>query len=82
MATERLDDVRIAANFAIDLPGWIRQGVTAEEASDQIRRRLADRSRTFVTLADSLIYANPESPYLVLLRHAGCEPDPSRQSAP
>ena len=36
--------------------------------------RLATREQRFLAVADRLIYGHPGSPYLRLMRHAGCEP--------
>ncbi len=72
-AAELLDDAGIAANFARDLPGWVRQTVTVDAAARDIRERLATRDQRFLANAARLIYAVPDSPYRALLRLAGCE---------
>ena len=44
-----------------------------EEARVQLRRRLDEREANFLDVAERGIYGHPASPYLPLLRAAGCE---------
>ncbi|HET9333421.1 MAG TPA: hypothetical protein VFQ21_07550 [Gemmatimonadota bacterium] len=55
------------------MPAFLRQRVTLEEARDLLRRRLDEREANFLDLAERGIYGYPASPYLPLLRAAGCE---------
>ncbi|HEY6199563.1 MAG TPA: hypothetical protein VI231_13200 [Candidatus Binatia bacterium] len=59
--------------LAVALPAFFRQTVTLERAHDGITRALADRDERFLRLVQSRIYRVPQSPYLRLLRIAGCE---------
>jgi hypothetical protein len=73
-AAELVDSVAIASRFLRDAPGWMKHPVSPDLAEAQIRGRLERRAERFLESAERLIYANPSSPYLALLRHAGCEP--------
>lgn len=47
--------------------------LTVEQATRRLRQELENREGRFLELARTRIYADPESPYAKLLRHAGCE---------
>ena len=66
-------DIATAARLATRLPAFLRQRVTLEDARSQLRRRLDEREANFLDVAERGIYAHPASPYLPLLRAAGCE---------
>ncbi len=55
------------------LPAFLHERIAPAEAEDRIRRLLDDRERRFLELARTRMYACPSSPYLKLLRIAGCE---------
>jgi hypothetical protein len=61
------------ARLTRDLPAFLRRPITPDQAAATIRRRLETRSERFIQLARWSIYANRRSPYLRLLRAAGCE---------
>lgn len=63
----------MAARLARDLPGFLRRGISFDEAQARVRDQLARREERFLDLAERTIYGLPSSPYLALLRHAGCE---------
>ena len=67
-------DLRWAARFARDLPGFLRHPVTLPEARAILARRRAGRAADFLALARDAVYGQAASPYRALLRHAGCEP--------
>src|SRR5262245_44922695 len=67
------EDAAMAARLARDLPRFLNRPSGAEQATDHVRRRLANRERLFLTLVERAIYGHPRSPFLRLLRHAGCE---------
>jgi hypothetical protein len=68
-----LDDLRMGARLIRDLPGFLRRPLKIPEARSILRRRLEQRDADFLELARRMIFANSESPYLNLLRRAGCE---------
>lgn len=55
------------------LPEFLRDTITPTEAQESIRRLLEDREKRFLELVRTRIYARPTSPYLRLLRLAGCQ---------
>ena len=59
--------------LATALPGFFRDRLTVASAEEQIRRMLDRREETFLALARTRIYESPTSPYLPLLKLAGCE---------
>jgi hypothetical protein len=59
--------------FAIALPGFFRERITVQSAQEHIRRMLDRGEETFLALARARIYESPTSPYLPLLKLAGCE---------
>jgi hypothetical protein len=61
--------VRLVGKLATSLKKTIRP----DQARDIIRQRLEQREDDFTELVKKCIYNQPESPYLKLLDHAGCE---------
>ena len=61
------------ARFAAGLPEFFRQRVTLEQARETIRRRLESRETRFLQLMEHAVYGHAQSPYLPLLKEAGCE---------
>src|SRR5687768_12785846 len=68
-----LADLRMYARFASGLPGFLRRQLSLPEAEAIVRRRLEAREANFLRLVERGIYGYPRSPYLPLLKHAGCE---------
>ena len=55
------------------LPRFFRERITLQQAGEEIKRLLDTRVERFLELTRRQIYQRPESPYLRLLKHAGCE---------
>jgi hypothetical protein len=68
-----LDDIKMYGRFAWGLRGFLRHMITLEEARAIVRRRLAERETNFLRLVERGIFGYPRSPYLPLLKLAGCE---------
>ena len=68
-----LTDAALGARFLARLPSFLRSPIGAAEARATLQRRHAEREADFLALARRTVYAHPASPYLALLRHAGCE---------
>lgn len=51
----------------------MRNTVSLEEAQAMVRQRMADREANFLRLVQRGIFSYPRSPYLPLLKLAGCE---------
>lgn len=61
------------ARFPFALKRFARERLTLDQARKIVRQRLANRADNLLRLAERSIYANTNSPYLALLRNAGCE---------
>jgi len=55
------------------LPEFFRARVTVPQAEDEIKRALDRRQENFLELVRSRVYGRPNSPYLKLLKIAGCD---------
>jgi len=60
-------------SLARALPKFFRERVTVEQAEEEIKRALERREERFLEVARTRIYEHPASPYLKLLKLAGCE---------
>ena len=60
------------ARFPGALRKFARNPLTLETAREIVRERMANRGQMFLEVAKRGIYENQKSPYLKLLRHAGC----------
>jgi hypothetical protein len=67
-----LADVRMMGRFALGLRGFLRQAVAPEEAPALIRKSIDGRETSFLSLVERGVYDCPHSPYLALLKQAGC----------
>jgi hypothetical protein len=72
-AVEAGADLAALARFSRDLPGFLLRPIAAEVARARLQHGLAQREQRFLTMAERAIFRNSSSPYLPLLRHAGCE---------
>lgn len=68
-----MNDLRMYGRFAVGLRGFLRRRIDLETARETVRRRFDEREDRFLRIVERGIYAHPESPYLPLLREAGCE---------
>src|SRR5688500_17959705 len=68
-----LDQSGMLLRLARDLPGFLQSPITVEQALATVKRRLGTRRSRLVAMAESAIFGYPRSPYLKLLRAAGCE---------
>jgi len=59
--------------FGQGLRGFLGHRITLEEALGIVKRRLAEREEAFLRVIERGIFGYPRSPYLPLLRGAGCE---------
>ncbi|HEY2990317.1 MAG TPA: hypothetical protein VGL11_21560 [Candidatus Binatia bacterium] len=66
-------DVKMYWRFAAGLRDFLRHTVSLEEARAIVRRRMAERENNFLRLLERGIFGYPRSPYLPLLKLAGCE---------
>jgi len=61
------------ARFLWGLRGYVRNTISLEEAQAAVRQRMAEREANFLRLVRRGIFGYPRSPYLPLLKLAGCE---------
>ena len=55
------------------LRGFLKEPITLEQSQQIISQRLENRERNLLAIVKSAIYENEYSPYLKLLKIAGCE---------
>jgi hypothetical protein len=72
-AAEAASKAAMLGRLTRDLPAWLRSPMSLDEAQARVRRQLARREESFLSALEHAIYRYPRSPYLKLLRHAGCE---------
>lgn len=68
-----LGKLAMYAGFVSRLPHFLRERITPEDGRAYIAEGMKDREGRFLRIARRSIYGNPKSPYLPLLREAGCE---------
>ncbi|MFC1561215.1 hypothetical protein ACFL4V_01935 [Candidatus Latescibacterota bacterium] len=68
-----LADMKMYGRFAWGLRGFLRHTITLEEAKAIVRQRMSEREANFLRLVERGIFGYPRSPYLPLLKLAGCE---------
>src|SRR5581483_8079295 len=71
-AHDQLGELWGFSRLLLGLPSFLRQPVTLEQARATIRQRLERREQRFLRVVERGIYRQPRSPYLALLRWAGC----------
>jgi len=72
-AHETGEFVAAMARLARDLPAYVRTPLTADAARARIGDQVQRREQRLVALVERAIYGYPSSPFLTLLRHAGCQ---------
>jgi hypothetical protein len=65
-------DVSSGLKFLAGLPSFLSRTISTEQAKAALRLRFQNRDADFLSLVRKYIYDNPDSPYLKLLRWAGC----------
>ncbi|MDH3444865.1 MAG: hypothetical protein OEN50_13125, partial [Deltaproteobacteria bacterium] len=68
-----LVNVKGALRLASALPRFFRERITLAQSEVEIKRLLDTRLERFLEIARLQIYERPDTPYLKLLKHAGCE---------
>jgi hypothetical protein len=66
-------DLGMVTRLTRDFPGFLRAPITVDRATRDLKARLAQREEYFLGTVEQMIYGHPRSPYLQLLRAAGCE---------
>jgi hypothetical protein len=70
---ETLEYLKTFAQFPVALRRFARHRLTLDEAKRIVGERMERREETFLQIVARGIYEHPSSPYLALLRMAGCE---------
>jgi hypothetical protein len=70
-----LSDLRMYTRFAWGLRGFLKHILTLDEAKAIVKKRMEGRETNFLRLIRRGIFGCPKSPYLPLLKLAGCELD-------
>ena len=73
LALSMLTDIKIWGHFLLGLRGFLRHTISLEEARTIVRQRIAEREANFLRLVERGIFGYSRSPYLPLLKLAGCE---------
>ncbi len=68
-----LSDMKMYGRFAWGLRGFLSHTITLEEARAIVAKCMAEREKNFLHMVKRGIYGYPKSPYLPLLKLAGCE---------
>jgi hypothetical protein len=71
--------IKTFAGFPLALRRFLAHPLTLDDARRIVSDRLAHREANFLRIAEQAVYGNPRSPYLALLRLAGCELGDLRQ---
>jgi len=69
----RFEELAMYLRLARRLPSYLRERDSLEQGRALIAARLARREENFLVLVEQAIFSHPGSPYLPLLREAGCE---------
>lgn len=73
MTNETLAHLQMFAQFPVSLRRFTRRRLTLDEAKRIIQDRMEHREENFLKIAERSIYGYAASPYLALLKQAGCE---------
>jgi hypothetical protein len=73
MRLSLLDSVLGPVSFGWAFHNFLRHRLSLEHARSILLRRMAEREENFLHLAERTIFGNSGSPYLPLLKLAGCE---------
>jgi hypothetical protein len=65
--------MKMYTRFALGLRGFLHHTISLKEAKAIVRQRIAERENNFLRLVKRGIFGYPKSPYLPLLKLAGCE---------
>ena len=70
---QNLEYAKIFAQFPFALRRFLKQKISLADAKRILRERMQRREENFLRMLERNVYDNPRSPYLQLLKHAGCE---------
>lgn len=70
---ETLEHLHTFAHFPFALRRFLKHRLTIEAAKQIVRDRMEHRGENFLRIVETCVYGHPRSPYLPLLKMAGCE---------
>jgi hypothetical protein len=70
---DNFEYLKMFLRFPFSLRRYLRHRLTLEDAGRLVKNRMAHREENFLRLIERAVFAYPRSPYLALLRMAGCE---------
>jgi hypothetical protein len=70
---ESLEYAKTFVEFPFALRRFLKHRPTLEEARRLVSERMASRESNFLSIVERSVYGFPKSPYLALLKRAGCE---------
>jgi hypothetical protein len=73
MTSRWLRDVKMVMRLTRDFRSFYATPITGKQAAETIEHQLATRHERFLGMVEQLIFRHARSPYLPLLRAAGCE---------
>jgi phenylacetate-coenzyme A ligase PaaK-like adenylate-forming protein len=71
--SETLENIRTFASFPFALRRFLRHRMTLDDAREAVLDRMRHREENFLRMIARAVYGNATSPYLRLLKMAGCE---------
>lgn len=66
-----VDNLWMAAQLSRNLRAFLQQPYTIDDCHRILKGQLAGREESFLEIMARAVFANPRSPYLALMRHAG-----------
>ena len=70
---ENLEYLTLFARFPFSAHRFFKRRLTLQDAERIVRDRMEHRTDNFLRVVASSVYGNPRSPYLALLKLAGCQ---------
>jgi hypothetical protein len=70
---ENLEYAVMFARFPFAVRRFLKHRITLDDAKRIVRERMEQRAANLLLTVTRSVYNNPSSPYLALLKHAGCE---------
>jgi hypothetical protein len=70
---ETLEYLETFARFPFALRKFLQHPLTFDKAKQIVHERLEQREENFLRIVETSVYAHPRSPYMSLLKMAGCE---------
>ncbi|UCB45522.1 MAG: hypothetical protein JSV25_15145 [Spirochaetota bacterium] len=67
------DNLKTYFQLVFALRNFLKETLSLEQCKEIVKKRLEYRDKNFIEIVKRNIYENEKSPYLKLLKHAGCE---------